>query len=1013
VFYVSTDQNGIFRVGKFFSVDQGTGAVSFEASIALSNVDGIGFKRGVVVSEFSSDDSMADNASDAVPTESAVRGYVDRRLGFDINGNIVPNPLSTVLAANGSIPMSDDLNAANNRIANLGNPVAERDAANKFYVDAVTGEVDNIRGLKDTTITPTVDAAELLVSSGYKVIEVDLSFAYNNGPFRIGDTFSGSKSGATGVIIDVYAKTIESDDLALAQNHLAIVYTPTSSEVISTGGVTGQDLIAVIGGASAYAVEGPHDEWMNTKFNAAADISVSVSRTITSNDDNFDGNIDESEIIERALTLDLQINADTIKNSDVKSDAAIAQSKLNLNAATTFATSGDVDAADLGVAAFDDTEFTVTSGFTELQTATDDLTGIAPEKLSHLANHTLLGRADDVVYDVDENGDPTEVVLVPIAPLGAVEPVTFSDVAIRGGAIRHADFPGVTGGLFARGSDQVSSYSVINYSQQPQGSSIVQRTGTGGVRAFNLVLGLEENDVILATDGTSVNFTTPAQGTVLNASGSTDNVKINVEGTVDLIGDGSALSDFTSSELKTNSNDFEDARSLAASWMYTNFLEAANERNTASTGVSIGAGSGFTSAGEVALVVPNSADDGTIAPLKVDTTSIFPDTTSTDENTGYDIGKTTAVYNRVYAREFIGAISGATEGNVTGDLTGDIFSDPNNSASTSKVLENGVLGDLSTDVTGSWFLGDIKNEAGTTVLDIGNGAEGAILTGQVTDISNFDTNDLSEGSTNQYFTDTRWQLAMDGVTLSTSAGTTAGASYDKDANTLSITFPDIGSNNSTVESTSTQTGALVVEGGVGIAKNLNVGGNLEVGTDNAEVFKVDKDTGLVETKNIVPINGDTESATYNIGTSTNKYNEVNANLFRGTALEAYYADLAENYVADAGYEPGTVLVFGGEKEVAMTDRFNDHRVAGVVSTDPAYLMNSHCEGQFVAAIAMQGRVPCKVLGKVEKGDILVTSATPGYAIVNNDAAAGRIIGKALENKTTNDKGVIEVVVGKH
>ena len=446
--------------------------------------------------------------------------------------------------------------------------------------------------------------------------------------------------------------------------------------------------------------------------------------------------------------------------------------------------------------------------------------------------------------------------------------------------------------------------------------------------------------------------------------------------------------------------------------MYTNFLEAANERNTASTGVSIGAGSGFTAAGEIALVVPNSTDDGTIAPLKVDTTAIFPDTTSTDENTGYDIGKTTAVYNRVYAREFIGAISGATEGDVTGDLTGDIFSDPNNSASTSKVLENGVLGDLSADVTGSWFLGDIKNEAGTTVLAVGNASTGAVLTGQVTDISNFNTANLSEGTSNFYFTDTRWQTAMEGVTLSTGAGT-SGASYDKATNTLTITFPDIGSNSSTDESTSTQTGALVVAGGVGIAKNLNVGGSLEVGTDNAEVFKVDKTSGLVETKNIVPVNGDIETETYNIGTATNKYNEVNANLFRGTALEAYYADLAENYEADEGYEPGTVLVFGGEKEVAMTDRFNDHRVAGVVSTDPAYLMNSHCEGEFVAAIAMQGRVPCKVLGKVEKGDILVTSATPGYAIVNNDAAAGRIIGKALENKTTNDKGVIEVVVGKH
>ena len=64
VFYVSTDQDGFFRVGRFFTVDQGTGTVTFSASIALSNLDGIGFKRGVVVAEFSSDSAMTDNASD-------------------------------------------------------------------------------------------------------------------------------------------------------------------------------------------------------------------------------------------------------------------------------------------------------------------------------------------------------------------------------------------------------------------------------------------------------------------------------------------------------------------------------------------------------------------------------------------------------------------------------------------------------------------------------------------------------------------------------------------------------------------------------------------------------------------------------------------------------------------------------------------------------------------------------------------------------------------------------------
>ena len=105
VFYVSTDQDGFFRVGRFFTVDQGTGTVTFSASIALSNLDGIGFKRGVVVAEFSSDSAMTDNASDTVPTESAVRGYVNRRLHFDHQGQVVTNPIGAgAIARDGTTP---------------------------------------------------------------------------------------------------------------------------------------------------------------------------------------------------------------------------------------------------------------------------------------------------------------------------------------------------------------------------------------------------------------------------------------------------------------------------------------------------------------------------------------------------------------------------------------------------------------------------------------------------------------------------------------------------------------------------------------------------------------------------------------------------------------------------------------------------------------------------------------------------------------------------------------------
>lgn len=141
-------------------------------------------------------------------------------------------------------------------------------------------------------------------------------------------------------------------------------------------------------------------------------------------------------------------------------------------------------------------------------------------------------------------------------------------------------------------------------------------------------------------------------------------------------------------------------------------------------------------------------------------------------------------------------------------------------------------------------------------------------------------------------------------------------------------------------------------------------------------------------------------------------NTLSCDVFSGTATAARYADLAENYLADNAYEPGTVVVFGGENEVTISTIHNDRRVAGVVSTNPAHLMNADLVGDTVVALALQGRVPCKVVGPVAKGDILVTSAKPGYAIVNNNPNVGTVIGKAVGAKTTLGDGIVEVVVGR-
>jgi hypothetical protein len=139
------------------------------------------------------------------------------------------------------------------------------------------------------------------------------------------------------------------------------------------------------------------------------------------------------------------------------------------------------------------------------------------------------------------------------------------------------------------------------------------------------------------------------------------------------------------------------------------------------------------------------------------------------------------------------------------------------------------------------------------------------------------------------------------------------------------------------------------------------------------------------------------------------------NVLTVTATNARYADLAERYLADRKYEPGTVLQFGGDKEVTIAGKDMTPKVAGVVTSNPAYLMNVFLEGDMVADLALQGRVPTKIIGPVGKGDLMV-AAPGGYARAEISPKPGTIIGKALEDFTAtpeNPGSIIEVVVGKH
>ena len=190
-------------------------------------------------------------------------------------------------------------------------------------------------------------------------------------------------------------------------------------------------------------------------------------------------------------------------------------------------------------------------------------------------------------------------------------------------------------------------------------------------------------------------------------------------------------------------------------------------------------------------------------------------------------------------------------------------------------------------------------------------------------------------------------------------------------------------------STSTTTGQLVVQGGVAIPT-----GNLWIAGSNGDA--------IVATGNIIPSGN--VVATNNLGSDTAWWNA-----FYGRSVQAQYADLAEKYLADAEYLPGTVVVFGGDQEITASKTFADVRVAGVISSNPAYLMNAAAEG---LPVALRGRVPVQVLGAVSKGDLLVTSAQAGFAqsVGQNNSYGAAVFAKSLATDGSNGSKIIEAVI---
>ena len=218
-FYVTTDQFGNFSVGPYFRVDQGTGQVTFSSSIALSNLDGIGFKRGVPVSEFSTDSGFTDNATDTVPTENATRKYIDRRLGISHDGaavaaaEIIPFGTGGFMSLDGQLGMQSTMNLNFNKIINVADPTDPQDAVNLRSL--TLANLQNYAG-------SNVQAGQFMVFTGAGNIFVNASVTGD----LVFDLRTGIDSSLNNIDVQISAGVINDAEIsataAIAQSKLAM-----------------------------------------------------------------------------------------------------------------------------------------------------------------------------------------------------------------------------------------------------------------------------------------------------------------------------------------------------------------------------------------------------------------------------------------------------------------------------------------------------------------------------------------------------------------------------------------------------------------------------------------------------------------------------------------------------------------------------------------------------------------------------------------------------------------------